>query len=444
MQFEGSETGIGGQTPTPKVYFDQATFQSALLLVLASRDETMLKTLMTENFFSGSWRGEMGEIPQAEALRALYQEQLGNPIRITLVSKVDLSALLGGIDPLTIPGPQVNAIDTLLVSGWGKDGQDEAILYISRQPDQSLRWAGTLVAKGGFTSPETGGVQPLVNYRHGYQMDLPLGYEVQQPLPNEIMILAPQGTAGEPLRAEIDVELANGRTAEQMAAELKAGLPPHFNDQSITILTLDHEKAAVLDKVPGQDLMRVLFVVHQNLLYRMNFLPQDETQGEAYNQARDLYAVISNTFKFIPAENAGPAHPSGGKLVADVNVFTNLLQQGLLERNKVALQSLMGDSFSLATWQGEEMQITPGEAIQQILNNLAPLGTQPALDLNHEILAKLFPALPKDSAGEDLIPVYVSGWGAEGKAEAILFIARRANGSLYWQGVLTAQAGFAP
>jgi hypothetical protein len=157
---------------------------------------------------------------------------------------------------------------------------------------------------------------------------------------------------------------------------------------------------------------------------------------------RNVYAMIANTLKFIPLESNAPITLAQANVVSDLQVFTSQLQQGLIERNKVTLQSMMGDSFSLGAWQSEGIQISPGDAVQQILNNYVPLGAQPVLDLNHPVIARLYPQHPISDAGEELIPVYVAGWGQEGKDEAILFIARRADGSLYWQGVLTAAGGF--
>jgi hypothetical protein len=43
----------------------------------------------------------------------------------------------------------------------------------------------------------------------------------------------------------------------------------------------------------------------------------------------------------------------------------------------------------------------------------------------------------------DSSPLFTSGWGAEGRDEAILFVARRPNGELYWHGFLFAKDGFA-
>ncbi|RPJ44602.1 MAG: hypothetical protein EHM21_10090 [Chloroflexi bacterium] len=442
VRSETAPTDGAGEASPGNGFVELAPFQAALLQAIQSRDKAKLEPLMAENFASGWWRGEMGDLARADALRELYQDQLGDEIKLGVAPGVDLPLLMGGTNPLDIPRPEVNVVDAIVVTGWGKDGKDEAILFVSRQPDNALRWAGTLVVKGGFTSPETGGVEPFVNKENGYQLYLPKGFEVQQSLPNHISILAPRGTQGHRERAFITVEPANGRTVEQIVAELKATALADVAGQPGTVMGLDSEMALIFDRVPSQEFMRMLYVVHEDRLYTMIFIPQDETQGAAYNQMRNLFAVVANTFKFIPVERAGPAQPSGGKLVADPGVFTNLLQQGLTERDKVALQSMMGDSFALAFWRSEGMQIAPGEAIQQILNNYVPAGAQPVLDRNHRVIASLFSEPLTTQAGEELIPVHVTGWGAEGKDEAVLFIARRADGSLYWQGALTAPGGF--
>ncbi len=417
-------------TDDPNVFVETQPFKAALLQAIQSRDEALLARLTAERFTSGWWRGEMGGLPQADALRELYQDQLGENIQLKVAPGVDLPLLMGGINPLDILRPEANVIDALVISGWGKDGTDEAILFISRLPDNSLRWAGTLVIKGGFTSPETGGVEPFINAAHGYQMHIPKGYEVHQPNPREIVILAPQGTEGHRERAFISVEPAGGRTVDQITADLKTSALADVAAQPGTVLGLDTEMALVFDRVPSQDLMRMLFVVHEDRLYKMIFIPQDENAGTAYNQMRSLYAVVVNTFQFIPAEDGG------------IGFFVDQLQRALAQRDKVALDALIGEPFTLAFWASEGVQITSDEAVQQILNNYVPAGAQPVLDPNHAVIARYFAEPVTAPSGEELIPVYVSGWGEQGADEAVLFIARRADGSLYWQGALTAQGGF--
>ena len=95
-------------------------------------------------------------------------------------------------------------------------GTPREVLFVSRLPNNALRWAGTLVIQGGFASPETGGVELYVNKEHGFQVYLPKGYEVQGPNSGENVIAAPQGSAeghrggerqdGEQRRAQVQQE----------------------------------------------------------------------------------------------------------------------------------------------------------------------------------------------------------------------------------------------
>jgi hypothetical protein len=174
-----------------------------------------LEQLMTENFTSGWWR-EMGDRPVE--LRELHSDQLGNPEKVGTAANVDLKALMGGTDPLGILRPEVGVVSTLLMTGWGKDGEDEAILFIARQPDGSLRWAGTMVIEA--FSPQTGGVQLLVNPCTATRCTCPW-LRSHGPNPNEI----DRGTPGQRRRArkraDITVEPAGGPVGSRGAAQAK-------------------------------------------------------------------------------------------------------------------------------------------------------------------------------------------------------------------------------
>ena len=50
--------------------------------------------------------------------------------------------------------------------------------------------------------------------------------------------------------------------------------------------------------LPGQDFNRQLFMVHDDLLYHMMFVPDDPQAGASYRQMEDAYAMIVNTFHF--------------------------------------------------------------------------------------------------------------------------------------------------
>jgi hypothetical protein len=46
--------------------------------------------------------------------------------------------------------------------------------------------------------------------------------------------------------------------------------------------------------------------------------------------------------------------------------------------------------------------------------------------------------------GEVITPVLVKGWGLQGADEAVMIIAHRSDGSLYWRDLFVAQGTFAP
>jgi len=49
----------------------------------------------------------------------------------------------------------------------------------------------------------------------------------------------------------------------------------------------------------------------------------------------------------------------------------------------------------------------------------------------------------KERDNENVTPVLVRGWGAQGGDQAVIFIARRSDGSLYWRGVFVPQEALA-
>ncbi len=99
---------------------------------------------MTDPFFTGTWNANSGEISSKEALNNLYTDQLGTDIRLEEVKDTDLKQLLGGVDPISIPGSESGVMYAYLVSGWGQDGRGEAILFIIRTAADNLLWHGWL------------------------------------------------------------------------------------------------------------------------------------------------------------------------------------------------------------------------------------------------------------------------------------------------------------
>jgi hypothetical protein len=288
-----------GGVDNPNVFADIASFQDALPRALTGRDTGNLRMWMSEPFLTGTWRADMSDTSPDDALSTLYTEQLGAQNHLALVENADLKALLGGKDPLSIPRAEAGVMYAFLVSGWGLDGRDEAVLFVARQADDSLKWHGWLRIPGGFSGARLGGIQPYQNEAYGYSLFLPKDIQVSQPDATEDLILAPgQGHPGQDRAAAfIFVEPADGRTAEQVVEALKAELGPGFNI-STTAMGIDGVQALVVSGLPGQDSNRQLFMVHNDLLYHFTFVPDDPQLGDVYRQMEDIYAQVVNTFHF--------------------------------------------------------------------------------------------------------------------------------------------------
>jgi hypothetical protein len=58
----------------------------------------------------------------------------------------------------------------------------------------------------------------------------------------------------------------------------------------------------VLDNMPGQDTNRQVVIVHNDRLYKLNFVPVGEDYGDAYRQMEDLYTTVIHSWNFMPQE----------------------------------------------------------------------------------------------------------------------------------------------
>jgi hypothetical protein len=287
----------------PAIFTDPEFFLPALLQGLTAHDTGKLQQWMTNPFLESMWRFNQSEISPDEAIYFLYADQLGTENKLELVKDADLKTLMGGIDPLSIPGSESGVMYAYLVSGWGKDGRDEAILFITKEPADSLKWHGWMQIKGGFSGAHIGGIQAYTDDALGFSVFLPKDYEVLHPSDSEVMFLAPgEGhPSDDRASATIFVEPANGRTAEQVATAIaednKSVMGPGYTGGEITVMEIDGEPAYSVGGLTGQDLNRRLYMVHNDQLYWMMFVP-DTTLAPAYQQMEDVYAIIVNTFHF--------------------------------------------------------------------------------------------------------------------------------------------------
>ena len=157
----------------------------------------------------------------------------------------------------------------------------------------------------GCPSP-TADTKLLMNEEHGYCLLHPIEYNVVYPPMErclaytvnsmECQFVTFAGTDGGP-NSGISVDEASGRTASQVADAEIAFLGPDFDIQR-TDLAIDGEPAVMMDGLPGQDIVRKVVIVHNDLLYTLSFTPWDKNDTALVNH----YTTIVNSLHFLPVD----------------------------------------------------------------------------------------------------------------------------------------------
>jgi len=134
------------------------TFNQQLVEALNARNYDLLRVMMDDSFMITEWRSEGTTYQTESAIQQLQTNYLNTNTIIVADPAKNLIELLGGVDPVSILGPDLGPVSPMYVFGLGADGKDEAILYVGTLSDGSLYWHGLLYAKSGFaqTIPVTG------------------------------------------------------------------------------------------------------------------------------------------------------------------------------------------------------------------------------------------------------------------------------------------------
>lgn len=138
-------------TPVPPPVDD---FVARLMLALIERKYDDLQPMMGNPFSIGYWRSEGTELPPGVAIAQLRTTYLAPSAALAFDTTTDLSALLDGMDPLAMWGPDVNAVKAIYVTGLGLERNDEAILIVALDQGGAPYWHGMLAAAGGFDQGE--------------------------------------------------------------------------------------------------------------------------------------------------------------------------------------------------------------------------------------------------------------------------------------------------
>jgi hypothetical protein len=187
-----------------------------------------------------------------------------------------------------------------------------------------------------------------------------------------------------------------------------------------------------------------VFIVYEGLLYHLTFVPDDPQGGEAYQQMETLYDAVINSLRFLPERELVPP-------VTSINNMIYQLERALEARSEEDIMRLLDEEFSIANW----MQETPEGLTFERYGRYAAahwildyyLSQSPDLTLEKQVdWTSLFgDPFPFFRFFPDQVntPVLVKGWGLQGADEAVMIIAHRADGSLYWRDLFVAQGAFA-
>jgi len=131
--------------------------------------------------------------------------------------------------------------------------------------------------------------------RLGICFSYPEGY-TQMPYNDAVEIVAPGPVPGSDELGLFWLEIsdAQDRTAEGVADQERsyvAGLDP-----GRWTVMLGGEQALVLDGMPGQNLVRRVYIVHQGALYILTFTPTRSANEAAVGQMESLYAAVTGTW----------------------------------------------------------------------------------------------------------------------------------------------------
>ena len=134
--------------------------------------------------------------------------------------------------------------------------------------------------------------------RLGLCFSYPQGY-TQLPSTDTVEIAAPD-IPGTDTKGLFWIEISDSydRTAEVIADQdmtYAAGV-----DVGRWTLMLGDEQAVVLDGMPGQDFQRRVYVVHEQTLYVLAFMPTRSENKAAGDQMETLYAAVMNSWAWSP------------------------------------------------------------------------------------------------------------------------------------------------
>lgn len=129
---------------------DLDSFMAEVQSALANRDFDQLASLMSDPFAFGSYRSEWQQFTPAD-LRPLLENWLPAGAAVQFSPEdTNLSAMLDDQPAQTMLGPDVPVVAAWHSTGWGAEGEDEAILFVIEEGDGRYALKAMLYAPYGF------------------------------------------------------------------------------------------------------------------------------------------------------------------------------------------------------------------------------------------------------------------------------------------------------
>ena len=161
------------------------------------------------------------------------------------------------------------------------------------------------------------------------------------------------------------------------------------------------------------------------------------TESDENNNARSEMLAVPTPPLPCSTPTPPPPDPSAAE-------FVQTIVNTLNARNFQAARGTMDQTFTFAYWQSQGNSYPADQATESLMNTLSattPLVSDPGRDLT-TLLGGLNPYSIMGLNPSNSQALFVSGWGTDGTGEAILYVTRRPDGSLYWYGVLIAPTRF--
>ena len=136
-------------SPPPAPCANPIDFAQTVVTTLNAKNFSAARNLMGQTFGMAFWQSEGNSYSPDDAIPQLHT-YIGTNTVLTADPNKDLNALMDGLNPYSIMGLDPSNSLGLFVSGWGLDGQGEAILYVTRKADGSLYWDSVLIAPTRF------------------------------------------------------------------------------------------------------------------------------------------------------------------------------------------------------------------------------------------------------------------------------------------------------